>query len=234
LVEHLATGHEGRGGSCASYQKQSLKWRFDDLVTFMSVVEAGSVTSAATRLNLSKSVVSKRISDLEAALRIELFHRSTGSVRPTELAHSYYEQIAPLVQGLVEATEGLCDGNDSLKGRLRIISPVSFGTNFLSPVIAEFAKLHPELEIAIDYEAQPVNLTQAGYDLGIRIGDLKDSSLKARKLWCAAAPNMRQILGFQKASLIWPITPASTTHGLAAPDNGSLRVRRTMDDQLLS
>ena len=57
-------------------QGRTMKWRFDDILTFMSVVEAGSVTSAATRLNISKSVISKRISDLEAALRVELFHRS--------------------------------------------------------------------------------------------------------------------------------------------------------------
>jgi DNA-binding transcriptional LysR family regulator len=65
-----------------------MKWRFDDILTFMSVMEAGSITSAATRLKVSKSVISKRIADLEAALRVELFHRSTGSVKPTELARS--------------------------------------------------------------------------------------------------------------------------------------------------
>jgi DNA-binding transcriptional LysR family regulator len=159
-----------------------MKWRFDDILTFMSVVEAGSVTSAATRLNISKSVISKRISDLEAALRIELFHRSTGSVKPTELAWSWYERITPLIHGITEATEGVSQRTQTLTGRLRIIAPVSFGTNFLGPVIAEFARRHPELEIAVDYEDRLLNLSQGGYDLGIHIGDLKESSLKARKL----------------------------------------------------
>lgn len=159
-----------------------MKWRFDDILTFMSVMEAGSVTSAATRLKLSKSVISKRISDLEAALRVELFRRSTGSVKPTELARSLYERIVPLVQGITEATEAVSDRTESLTGRLRIITPVSFGTNFLGPVIAEFARRHPELEIAVDYEDRLMNLTQGGYDLGIHIGDLKESNLKARKL----------------------------------------------------
>lgn len=160
-----------------------MKWRFDDILTFMSVLEAGSVTSAAKRLNISKSVISKRISDLETALRVELFRRSTGSVKPTELARSLYEQIAPLVQGITDATEAVSDRTESLMGRLRIVTPVSFGTRFLGPVIAEFASCHPELEIAVDYEDQLLaNLTDGGYDLGIHIGDLKESSLKARTL----------------------------------------------------
>ena len=159
-----------------------MKWRFEDILTFMNVVEAGSLTSAATRLNTSKSVISKRISDLEAALHVELFRRSTGSLKPTELACSLYERIVPLVQAITEATEGVSERTDGLSGRLRMVAPVSFGTNFLGHVIADFARRHPDLEIAVDYEDRPVSLTQGGYDLGIVIGDLNESSLKARKL----------------------------------------------------
>ena len=160
-----------------------MKWRFEDILTFMSVIETGSITSAAARLKISKSVISKRISDLEAALRIELFRRSTGSVKPTELARSLYDRVVPLVQGITEATEAVSDRTESLTGRLRIITPVSFGINFLGPVIAEFAKRHPELEIAVDYgDRLLVNLTEGGHDLGIQMGDLKESSLKSRKL----------------------------------------------------
>jgi DNA-binding transcriptional LysR family regulator len=160
-----------------------MKWRFDDILTFMSVMEAGSVTSAAKRLKVSKSVTSKRIRDLEAALRVELFRRSTGAVKPTELADSLYERIVPLVQGITEATEALSERTESLTGRLRLVTPVSFGTKFLGPVLADFASSHPELEIAVDYEDQlSANITDGGYDLGIHIGELKESSLKARKL----------------------------------------------------
>ena len=127
-------------------------------------------------------MISKRITDLEAALRVELFHRSTGSVKPTELARSLYERIVPLVQEITEATEAVSRSSESLTGRLRIITPVSFGTKFFGPVLAKFARCHPELEIAVDYEERLVNLSRGGYDLGIRIGDLKESSLKARKL----------------------------------------------------
>ncbi|RUW86121.1 LysR family transcriptional regulator [Mesorhizobium sp. M1E.F.Ca.ET.063.01.1.1] len=159
-----------------------MKWRFEDILTFINVVEAGSVTSAATRLNTSKSVVSKRISDLEAALHVELFRRSAGSVKPNERARSLYEQIVPLVQAMAEATEGVSDRTEGLSGRLKMAVPVSFGTKFLGPIIAEFARQHPDLEIAVDYEDRPVSLTQGNYDLGIRMGPLNESSLKARKL----------------------------------------------------
>ncbi|UVC17899.1 LysR family transcriptional regulator [Mesorhizobium onobrychidis] len=159
-----------------------MKWRFEDILTFINVVEAGSVTSAATRLNISKSVISKRIGDLETALRVELFRRSTGRLTPTELAWSLYERVVPLVQGITEATQGVSERTEGLSGRLRMVVPVSFGTNFLGQVIAEFARCHPELEIAVDFEDRLVNPTQGGYDLGIHIGDLKESSLKARKL----------------------------------------------------
>jgi DNA-binding transcriptional LysR family regulator len=160
-----------------------MKWRFDDILTFMSVMEAGSITSAAARLKVSKSVISKRISDLEAALHVELFRRSTGCVKPTELARSLYDRIVPLVQGITDATEAASDRTESLTGQLRIITPVSFGINFLGPVIAEFARRHPELEIAVNYaDRLLVNPAAGGYDLGIQMGDLKESSLKARKL----------------------------------------------------
>jgi DNA-binding transcriptional LysR family regulator len=163
-------------------QQRPMNCRFDDILTFISVVDAGSVTSAAMRLNVSKSVISKRISDLEAGLRVELFHRSTGNVKPTEIAWSFYERIVPLIRGITEATEGMSQRNENLTGRLRVTAPISVGTNFLGPVIAAFAMRYPELEIAVDYEDRCVNLTQGGYDVGIRMGDLKESSLKARKL----------------------------------------------------
>lgn len=163
-------------------QQRPMNCRFDDILTFISVVDAGSVTSAAMRLNVSKSVISKRVSDLEAALRVELFHRSTGNVKPTDVARSFYERIVPLIRGITEATEGVSQRNENLTGRLRVTAPISFGTNFLGSVIAEFARRYPELEIAVDYEDRCVNLSQGGYDVAISMGDLKESSLKARKL----------------------------------------------------
>jgi DNA-binding transcriptional LysR family regulator len=108
-------------------QQRPMNWRFDDILTFISVIEAGSVTSAATRLKLSKSVISKRFSELEAALRVELFQRSTGHVKPTGVARSFYERIVPLVWGITEATEGVSQREEYLTGRLRVTAKRPFG-----------------------------------------------------------------------------------------------------------
>jgi DNA-binding transcriptional LysR family regulator len=159
-----------------------MRWRFDDILTFVQVMEAGSVTAAAARLNVSKSVISKRISDLEAALDVELFRRSTHHLKPTESGEAFYERMVPLIQEINETTERVGRRQQALQGRMRITTPMSFGTMYLGPVFAEFARQHPDLELAIDYEDRMVDLVRNGYDVGVRIAHLKDSSLIARKL----------------------------------------------------
>jgi DNA-binding transcriptional LysR family regulator len=159
-----------------------MKWRFDDILTFIQVVEAGSLTAAAARLNVSKSVISKRVSDLEAALDVELFRRSTHHLKPTESGEAFYERMVPLIQEIRDTAERVGRRQQALRGRMRITTPMSFGTMYLGPVFADFARQHPDLELAIDYEDRMVDLVRNGYDVGIRIGHLKDSSLIARKL----------------------------------------------------
>ncbi len=140
-------------------------------------------------------------SDLEAALRVSLFHRSTGNVKRPSLRGHSTSGFVPQIRGINETTEGVSKRTDSLTGRLRVAAPISLGANFLGPVVAEFARRHPELEIAVDCEDRLVSLTQRGYDVDIRIGDLKESSLKARKLCnCARIARCR--------------TEYATNHGL--------------------
>lgn len=160
-----------------------MKWRFDDVVAFVQVMEAGSITAAADRMSLSKSVISKRVHDLEAALDVALFQRSTRQVRPTEAGEAFYEQVVPLLHEFNETVDIVsAHGERSLRGHLRMTAPMSFGIMYLGPLIAEFARRHPHLELAIDYEDRHVDLVHGGYDLGVRIGNLQDSSLRSRKL----------------------------------------------------
>lgn len=160
-----------------------MKWRFDDILAFVRVMECGSITSAAERMNVSKSGISKRISDLEAALGVELFQRSTRQLRPTEHGDAFYERMIPLINEINHTAENLsAQGEQSLRGQFRITTPMAFGAIYLGPVIAEFARRHPSLELAVDYDDRLVDLVHAGYDLGIRIGNLRDSNLRARKL----------------------------------------------------
>jgi len=156
-------------------------WRFDDVVTFLSVVEAGGITAAAERLNVSKSVVSKRIGDLENALGAELFGRSTRRIIPNDQGLALYERMRVLVHELDETIEQVSTRTGELRGRLRITVPMTFGTRYLGPTLAAFARNHPNLELALDLDDRVIDLVGNGYDMAIRIGRLQDSSLIARK-----------------------------------------------------
>ncbi|MHC1547808.1 LysR family transcriptional regulator [Phyllobacterium sp. K27] len=159
-----------------------MKWRFEDLLTFLDVIETGSITATAARLNLSKSVVSKRISDLEGGLGIELFQRTPRKLLASANALDFVERIRPLVRDIMEAADTAATRNSAIRGTLRIAAPMTFGTMYLGRMIADFARQYPDLEIAVEFEDRMIDLVRGGYDVGIRIGILKDSSLIARKL----------------------------------------------------
>lgn len=159
-----------------------MKWRLDEMTTFLQVVETGSITATARRLQLSKSVVSKRVTDLEAALGVTLLHRSTRQVVPTERGGELAEQVRGLLLRLDEAIEAVADKAGSLRGMLRLTAPMSFATLHLGPILADFARRHPALELAIDLDDRQADLIGGGYDLAVRIGRLADSSLIARRL----------------------------------------------------
>ena len=159
-----------------------MSWRFDDVVTFLRVIEAGGITAAATQLNLSKSVVSKRISDLEEALGVALLRRSTRRVTPTEHGLLFYDRMREALQQVGEAVEAVTNREGRLSGRLRLTAPMSFGILHLGPLIAEFARLNPALELAVDLDDRMLDLAGGGYDLAVRIGRLPGSSLMVRKL----------------------------------------------------
>lgn len=159
-----------------------MNWRFDDIVTFLDVLETGGISLTAARLNLSKSVVSKRISDLEQALGLALFQRSPRKLIATEEALAFAARVRPLVRDLMEAADSAAMRQSGLKGRLRIAAPMSFGTMYLSRIIADFASAHTTLEIAVDFDDRLTDIVQHGFDVGVRIGTLRDTSLIGRKL----------------------------------------------------
>ena len=162
-----------------------MRYSLEQIETFLTVMELGTVSAAAARLNLAKSVVSKRISDFEAAVGAALFRRNAGRITPTEAAIRLSERLRPALAGLVAATESAAwemDGAAPLRGSLAIAAPMSFGTMYLTPILARFAAAHPALELRIDYDDRARDLARDGYDVGIRIGEARDGALKARKL----------------------------------------------------
>lgn len=155
---------------------------FDELLTFVRVVDAGSLTAAAERLNLTKSVVSRRLASLEQRLKVKLVTRTTRKVVTTELGRAYYEQCVRILAELDEATGSITGQNMRVWGTLRVAAPMTFGNMHLSPILAELLSEHPDLLIEIELNDRLVDIVAEGFDLAIRIGRLKDSSLIARKL----------------------------------------------------
>ena len=161
-----------------------MDWSISHIRTFLAVLDAGSISGAAARADLSKSVVSKRISDLEAALGVALFTRHAGRIAPTDAALALADRLRPALAQLVAAAESVAAPQAGLRGRLAIAAPMSFGIRHLGPVIAGFARDHPGLEIVLDYDDQVTDLSRAGFDVGLRIGVMRGSSLMARRI-CA-------------------------------------------------
>ncbi len=156
--------------------------RFEDLRAFVQTVESGNLTRAAETLQVATSAVSRRIKDLEGRLGTQLLQRTTRQMRLTAAGETFHARAIAILQALEEAeTEAGCQSR-TLTGPLRIAAPLSFGQSHLGPVLADFAAAHPGLELDVDFSDRLVDLVAEGHDLAVRIGNLRDSSLIARKL----------------------------------------------------
>lgn len=156
--------------------------RFDELQTFVSVVDAGSLTRAAERMGVAKSAVSRRVATLESRLGARLLNRTTRSLSLTESGRSFYQRALSLIADLEEAEAAVSSEEAALQGTLRIAAPLSFGLLHLGPAIREFAESHPSLRMVVDFNDRQVDLVEEGFDLAVRIARLEDSSLIARRL----------------------------------------------------
>ena len=156
--------------------------QLEELENFVRIAEAGGIGRAADQLGLAKSVVSRRLTDLESRLGSRLIARTTRKWHLTEAGQRCYEQALRVLDASAELQASVNLQDQQLRGTLRIAAPLSFGVAHLAPVIEQFSKLHPELAIELDLSDRFVNLIETGVDLALRIGDLADSSLRARKL----------------------------------------------------
>jgi len=154
----------------------------EEIQTFVYIVEASTITAAAERLGLAKSAVSRRLAELEDDLGVELFHRTTRKLTLTDAGQGFYERSVRLLADLEEAQHAVSHAHHDLNGQLRIAAPLSFGLMHLGPAIIAFQQHHPGLSFDIDFNDRQIDLIQEGFDLGIRIAQLNDSSLIARKL----------------------------------------------------
>lgn len=151
----------------------------EELHTFVEVANAGGVSSAALRLGVSKSIVSRRLARLEAELGVQLLARSTRGAALTEAGATFREYAARVCAEMDVAREVILPAGP-LRGRLRVAAPLSFGPTHFAPLLAEMARRHDQLSIQTCYTDRFVDLIAEGFDCAIRVGYLPDSNLIAR------------------------------------------------------
>lgn len=160
-----------------------------DMAVFVKVVGAGGLSAAARELGLSPAMVSKRLARLEARLGGRLLNRTTRRLRLTEEGARYYERAAQILAEVEEAEALVGAGRAAPRGTLRVSTPAAFGRRHVAPLIKAFAARYPDLRIYLDLDERIVDLVEEGFDVAIRIAELEDSALVARKL----APNRRVV-----------------------------------------
>jgi DNA-binding transcriptional LysR family regulator len=154
----------------------------EDIRSFVEVVDSGGLNRAARRLGVSKSIVSRRISRMEADLGTRLLNRTTRGISPTEAGLELKARGERILAALEEAREAVAHQGAGVVGRLRLSVPLSFGVRHVAPVLSELAQRHPALELDVSYTDRIVDVIGEKLDAAIRIGPLRDSTLVARRI----------------------------------------------------
>src|SRR5258708_3798206 len=155
--------------------------RFEELNAFAGVSDARSFTQAARRLGVSSAPVSKLVARLENRLGARLLNRTTRDVSLTDTGRAYLERARHLLDEF-EALEGSVRDQGGPRGLLKASAPMSFGASQLVPALLDFAAAYPEVSLDVSQTDRAVNLVEEGFDVAVRIGELPDSSLIARRL----------------------------------------------------
>ena len=190
--------------------------RFDEIAAFAAVADARSFTQGARRLGVSSAQVSKLVARLENRLGARLLNRTTRDVSLTDTGRAYLERSRSLMEDF-EALDGSVRDQSGPRGLLKISAPVSFGATQLTPALLDFAAAYPEVSLDVTSTDRMVNLVEEGFDVGVRIGQLPDSSVIARKLAAVrlvtcASPDYLQAAGL-------PATPQDLAKHEAILDN---------------
>lgn len=156
--------------------------KIDRMRAFALVAKNASFTLAAQRMGRSARLLSKYVADLEGALGVQLLNRTTRSVSLTDAGATYLAMCEPLLDGFDELEETVRNQQASLRGVIHVSAPTGFGSLRLAPSLAKFAAQHSEVEIDLRLSDRRVSIIDEGLDLAIRIGPMRDSSLKVRQL----------------------------------------------------
>lgn len=175
-------------------------FNWEGVSEFVAVAEAESFTKAAQRLGISTAQVSRQVSALEARLATKLFHRTTRKVSTTEVGRIYHLHCRQALDGLDEAERAITNLQSSPRGSLKITAPVTYGEMNIAPLVNSFVAQYPELEVKLNLTNLKLDLIDEGYDLAVRLGELEDSSMMAKRLssrtqFVCASPNYLSTFG---------------------------------------
>ena len=168
--------------------------KFNAMQVFVRVAEAGSFTAVANQENVARSMITRQIAGLEKLLGSKLITRSTRSLTLTTAGAAYLERCRVILNMVDAAESSLSEEKVEPRGRIRLGLPLSFGLQRLMPSLAEFSKLHPHIQLSMDFSDRRANLIEEGIDLSIRItGDLDPSDIVRKlgtcKILTLASPN---------------------------------------------
>jgi len=156
--------------------------RLLEMEIFVRVVDAGSISGAADRMDIAKSAVSRRLGELEARLGVRLLNRTTRRLALTGSGSAFYARCTEILSDVIDAERSVATAEAELSGVLRIAAPLSFGLAHIGPAINEFMRQHPGVTVDLDFNDRQIDLIEEGFDVSIRIAKLSDSSLVARRL----------------------------------------------------
>jgi DNA-binding transcriptional LysR family regulator len=159
--------------------------RLSNIEAFVAVIESGSFSAAAERLGIARSMVSRRVGALEKGLGVQLLQRTTRSLSLTGPGRQFFERAVRVLADLDEAEQSVAESAVALRGRIRLAAPLSFGLHHLVGALNDFLLAHPEVELDLDLNDREVSLVEEGFDLAVRIGTLRDSTLLARRIGTA-------------------------------------------------
>ncbi|MEM8751481.1 MAG: LysR family transcriptional regulator [Pseudomonadota bacterium] len=178
--------------------------KLDGLAEFCAVIDQGGFTRAAEALGVSPSFVSRRVSDLEARLGVRLLHRTTRQVNLTDIGAQYHERATAVLRDIRDMEADLAERQNRVVGRIRVSAGGLFGEIHVAEALADFAALHPKVEIDLDVSARRIDLVREGFDLAVRHGtpddpDLVMRRIGARRMIVCAAPTYLEANGAPNA-----------------------------------
>ncbi|WP_377700933.1 LysR family transcriptional regulator [Pseudoduganella sp. UC29_71] len=169
-----------------------------ELAFFVQIVKEGTLSGAARELGVTPAAVSKRLTRLEEAVGVPLLNRTTRRLSVTDAGELYYANALRILAELEDLERLLSQDRAAPKGLLRVNAPLGFGRTYITPIVSNFVKRYPEVEVQLQLSDHPLSLVDESYDIGIRFGDVPDARVIAtkiadnRRLVCAAPSYLKQ------------------------------------------